>query len=70
MPANVPGYWVQYNQVIGERTFFWRITSITLYLLWPPYVIGQAIIFSSCGFFLAALLHGTPAVGVSETLRR
>ena len=21
------------------------------YLSWPPYVIGQAIIFSSCGFF-------------------
>jgi len=22
------------------------------YLLWPPYVIGKAIIFLPCGFFL------------------
>ena len=26
-----------------------------VYLLWPPYRIGQAIIFSSCGFFMTAL---------------
>jgi len=26
------------------------VVSVT-FLLWPPYVIGQAIIFSSCGFF-------------------
>jgi len=25
---------------------------VLLFLLWPPYVIGQAIIFSPCGFFL------------------
>jgi len=24
-----------------------------VYLLWPPYVIGQAIIFLPCGFFLS-----------------
>ena len=32
----------------------WFISSFYLGLssLWPPYEIGQAIIFSSCGFFL------------------
>jgi len=25
-------------------------------LLWPPYGIGQAIIFSSCGFFLLSFI--------------
>ena len=28
-------------------------------LLWSPYGIGQTIIFSSCGFFMAALCHRT-----------
>jgi len=28
------------------------IFCVVFYSLWPPYVIGQAIIFSSCGFFL------------------
>jgi len=27
-----------------------------VYLLWPPYVIGQAIIFLPCGFFLSIFL--------------
>ena len=31
-------------------TFVWGLS------LWPPYVIGQAIIFSSCGFFFLLLL--------------
>jgi len=26
---------------------------ITSKLLWPPYIIGQAIIFLPCGFFLS-----------------
>jgi len=32
---------------VTERTF--------ALLLWPPYVIGQAIIFLPCGFFLSFL---------------
>jgi len=32
-------------------------STIGLYLyLWPPYGLGQAIIFSSCGFFLLLLM--------------
>jgi len=27
-------------------------TTLSQYLLWPPYGIGQAIIFLPCGFFL------------------
>ena len=31
------------------------MTSALSAYLWPPYGIGQAIIFSSCGFFLSSL---------------
>ena len=27
------------------------------YFLWPPYVIGQAIIFLPCGFFLLSIFY-------------
>jgi len=30
-------------------------SSSLLWLLWPPYVIGQAIIFLPCGFFFYLL---------------
>jgi len=30
--------------------------KLVLYLLWPPYEIGQAIIFLPCGFFLSFFL--------------
>jgi len=29
-----------------------RLLMSSCYLLWPPYVIGQAIIFLPCGFYL------------------
>jgi len=29
---------------------------VVIYLLWPPYGIGLAIIFSSCGFFFRLLI--------------
>jgi len=32
------------------------VVNIHFVLLWPPCGIGQAIIFSSCGFFLFFLL--------------
>jgi len=30
----------------------WLLLLLLLLLLWPPYGIGQAIIFSSCGIYL------------------
>jgi len=49
-------------RMVGGEYFFWyRLTRVVpdkgskmllLLLLWPPYVIGQAIIFLPCGFFL------------------
>jgi len=32
-----------------------KVKSFVLLFLWPPYGIGQAIIFLSCGFFLSSI---------------
>ena len=37
-------------------TVFIYLNSVYIVLLWPPYGIGQAIIFLSCGFFFYLLL--------------
>jgi len=31
-----------------------RLASLLTHFLWPPYVIGQAIIFLPCGFYLSS----------------
>ena len=33
-------------------TYLYAHTNTYAHYLWPPYVIGQTIIFSSCFFFL------------------
>jgi len=33
--------------------------ALIRFLLWPPYVIGQAIIFLPCGFYLLLLLSSS-----------
>jgi len=55
------------NMVCTRRLkhFMYYSTSTTrvkpiLRLLWSPYVIGQTIIFSSCGFFFLLLLFFFP----------
>ena len=89
--------WLQEMHLVCKTLLY--LSQGLCFLLWPPYVIGQAIIFlpSRCphnmvnlgplaaeigpvvwstaanfsGFrILAALLHGTAVVGVSQTLRR
>ena len=40
------------NLIALEMSIVHIIKRYTNVLLWPPCVIGQAIIFSSCGFFL------------------
>jgi len=51
---------------LTKRSFILRSLykqkSVLLYflwllLLWSPYVIGQNIVFSSCGFFMVALCN-------------
>ena len=32
---------------------------MTLHLLWPPYEIGQAVIFLPCGFFLLSIFFSS-----------
>jgi len=40
------------------------VCHLASFQLWPPYVIGQAIIFLPCGFFLLSIyLYGRPIIG-------
>jgi len=55
-----------YHEVSFERIFkigqllaklqarMFNVDCLKCPLLWSPYVIGQTIIFSSCGFFLSS----------------
>jgi len=43
------------NLNIAQHLTVIRKNMTTHYYLWPPYVIGQAIIFLPCGFFLSSI---------------
>ena len=62
--TTVPGHWrrrflrsaVHFASVHLLLWMAWGRSFIhMLSLLWPPYVIGQAIIFLPCGFFLSSI---------------
>ena len=56
-----PLLWVNYGSLVpcGWRCALFAMVRLVL-LLWPPYVIGQTIIFLPCGFFFFFYLFSSP----------
>jgi len=48
------------NNIMQGLTMMFKLTTNWPLLLWPPYGIGQAIIFSCCGFYLSSIFFSSP----------
>jgi len=47
---------------LTPQTFTWTVSSELYRFLWPPYLIGQAIIFLPCGFFFYLSIFLPPPI--------
>ena len=51
-PSDIMRQQICYQGIYGVTVVLFHLRACTNSLLWPPYGIAQAIIFSCCGFYL------------------